>query len=156
MYKLFTSSEFTRTIVDSHVREKNSWMKREIPEHVLKSPAVAAERQRRVYIFSVRFVSKPTRVRIPRSNVLFQAANFCQSGRWTLFSVWSHRWVRSIEFLNLFASPCNWSITAWDALKEERPHWRPFQFRSLVKAQGAQRSPGHRLRHPDTAIVVYY
>lgn len=55
MYKLFTSSEFPRTTVDSHVREKNSWMKRAKPEHMLKSPAVAAERQRRVYIFSVTF-----------------------------------------------------------------------------------------------------
>lgn len=49
-----------------------------------------------------------------------------EGGGGGVFSVWSHRWDRSIEFLNLFASPNNSSITAWDAAKEETPDWRPF------------------------------
>lgn len=59
MYKLFASSQFPRSLgvfphnCGSPREEKNSWMKREKPQHVLKSPAVAAARQRRVYIFGV-------------------------------------------------------------------------------------------------------
>lgn len=130
MYKLFASREFPRslglfrTIVHSHVRKRT-------PEWNGRNQNTCWSRQlshRNVYgVFTSsasRLLSQPTRVKIPRSTVPFQAANFWQSGRWSQiplserergsFSVWNHCWVRSIEFLNLFASPHNWRITTWD------------------------------------------
>lgn len=125
-----------RTIVDSHVKKRTlEWKERN--QNTCDSRQLSQRNLNGVFTSSAsRFLSQSTRVKIPRSNVPFQAANFCQSGRWSqiplsererggLFFVWSHRWVRSNEFLNLFASPHNWRITAWDAVKEETPHWRP-------------------------------
>lgn len=168
MYKLFASREFPRslglfrTIVHSHVRKRT-------PEWNGRNQNTCWSRQlshRNVYgVFTSsasRLLSQPTRVKIPRSTVPFQAANFWQSGRWSQIPLSERE--RGLFCLKPLLSPVNRVPQLVCKSPQLKNHYLgrrkrhtgvySFQFRYLVKAHDVQRSAGRRFRHPDTAIVV--